>query len=470
MKTNKLIIIIITACALVGITSCDFGDTNVNPAIPSDVSAQAIVPAAQAGLAFAIGGEMVRINGLFMQQFEGINAQQLDNYQYLVKASDMDGVWRRMYHNTLNPLITILRKAEAEDSRHTAAMTKILIAHGIGSLADMFGAIPFNNAFQGLTEDNFFPSYDDQEDIYPTIQRLLDEAITAFAADAGGGPALGGDDLMYGGDTDAWTKIAFSLKAKYYIHTSKIDADAYDNALGVLADGISSNADDFQFIFGLGPNEANPQYQFSQDRGGNIQMNDTFVRMMLDLNDPRYLSYVVPVLQKDDNDVVTDTVFSFNSGTFHTLINSPVIYMSYAEMKFIEAEAELMGNGNVVNAEAALTEAITASLSKIVGTIDATYISDNSDLQSLDDDAARLERIITQKYIALYSHGLESWTDFRRTGFPALTPVDGGNNAFNLNGEIPRRLPYPQTEIDLNASNVPIMSPNFQDRFWWDNE
>ena len=469
MKKNRLIIIIITACALVGVTSCDFGSANVNPAIPIDVSAQAIVPAAQAGLAFAVGGEMVRINGLFMQHFEGINAQQFDNYQYLVKASDMDGVWRRMYHDSLNPLITVLRKAEAEDSQHTAAMAKILIAHGIGSLADMFGAVPYTDAFQGLTENNFFPTYDEQEEIYPTIQRLLDEAITSLAGDAGAGPALAGDDLMYGGDTDAWTKIAFSLKAKYFIHTSKIDPDAYDNALAVLPDGIASNADDFQFVFGLGPNEANPQYQFSQDRGGNIQMDDTFVRLMLDLDDPRYLSFVVPILQKDDNDVVTDTVFSFNSGTFYSQINSPVIYMSYAEMKFIEAEAELMANGDVTSAETALAEAITASLSKIIGSVDAAYVAANSDLQSLPDNTARLERIMTQKYIALYSHGLETWTDFRRTGFPALTPVDGGNNAFNLNGEIPRRLPYPQTEIDLNSSNVPITSPNFQDRFWWDN-
>jgi hypothetical protein len=76
---------------------------------------------------------------------------------------------------------------------------------------------------------------------------------------------------------------------------------------------------------------------------------------------------------------------------------------------------------------------------------------------------------MTQKYIALYSHGLESWTDFRRTGYPAITPVPGGTNAFNLNGEVPRRLPYPQTEIDLNPSNVPITEPNFQNPFWWDN-
>ncbi|MEM1405371.1 MAG: SusD/RagB family nutrient-binding outer membrane lipoprotein [Bacteroidota bacterium] len=462
----KLIIGITSLAILTG--GCEFGDTNVNPAIPADVSAQAIVPAAQAGMAFAVGGEMVRISGLFMQQFEGINAQQFDNYQYLVKASDMDGVWRRVYHNSLNPLVTVLRKAQDEDSKHTEGMVKVLIAHGIGSLTDMFGDVPYVDAFEGLTDNNFFPTYDEQEDIYTTVQTLLDEAITALEGDAGAGPALGSDDLMYGGDTDAWIRVAHSLKAKYYMHTSKVDANAYSNALSELADGISSNAEDFEFIFGTGPNEANPQYQFSQDRGGNIQMDDTFVRLMLDLNDPRYNAFVVPILQKDDNDVVVDTVFSFDVGTYYSMINSPVVYMSYAEMKFIEAEAELMENGDVAAAEVALQDAITASLSKIIGSVDAAYVAANGDLQSLADDEARLEQIMTQKYIALYSHGLETWTDFRRTGFPALTPVTGGNNAFNLNGEIPRRLPYPQTEIDLNNSNVPITSPDFQDRFWWD--
>ncbi len=141
--------------AVVAISACDFGDTNVNPALPSDVSAQAITPAAQAGLAFSIGGEMVRINGLFMQHFQGINAQQFDNYKYLVKASDMDGVWRRMYQSSLNPLITILRKAEDEGSNHTAGMARVLIAMGIGHLTDMFGDVPYTAAWQGLDNEFF---------------------------------------------------------------------------------------------------------------------------------------------------------------------------------------------------------------------------------------------------------------------------------------------------------------------------
>ena len=458
----KLLKISILLSTMFMVFSCEFGDTNVNPALPSDVSAQAIVPAAQAGMAFAIGGEVVRINGLFMQQFQGINAQQFDNYKYFVKASDMDGVWRRLYASSLNPLVTIQRKADAENSVHTSGMAKVLIAHSIGTLADMFGDIPYTDAFSGL-DGNFFPAYDTQEGIYNSVQQLLDEAIAELGGDAGSGPSLGGDDLIYGGSTGAWIKAANSLKAKYYLHTSKVSGQAYSQALDALNKGFTSNGEDFQFNFGLAANEANPQYQFTQDRGGNIAVDPFFFNLLLDLEDPR-----APAFLEADADQPSGYNTNFNSGTYYTLINSPVVFMTYAENKFIEAEAELMGNDDVAAAEAALKEAITASLEKIAGSADMDYVNANGDLAGLADAEARLERIMTQKYIALYSHGLECWTDFRRTGYPAIDPVEGGNNAFNLNGEVPRRLPYPQTEIDLNSSNVPITAPNFQDRFWWD--
>ncbi|MEM6738379.1 MAG: SusD/RagB family nutrient-binding outer membrane lipoprotein, partial [Bacteroidota bacterium] len=61
------------------------------------------------------------------------------------------------------------------------------------------------------------------------------------------------------------------------------------------------------------------------------------------------------------------------------------------------------------------------------------------------------------------------WTDYRRTGYPELIPVSNGINSFNLNGEIPRRVSYPQSELDLNNDNVPIKDGNLQTSLWWDN-
>lgn len=447
--------------------SCDFDeDINVSPATPADVSAQAIIPAAQAGLAWVVGGELVRISGLLTQQFVGINAQQFTNYEYLWVPADGDGIWFRFYTSVLQPLVTIKEKAVEEGSNHTIGMTNIMIAHSLGSLTDLFGDIPYSNAF-GALDGDFQPTYDIQEDIYTDIQELLDEGIELLNGEAGVGSPLGSEDLIYGGTTSSWVTAAYSLKAKYYLRLSKRQgASAYTSAENALANAFSSNSEDFQMSFGSNPNESNPAYQFSQDRAGNINIDPFFFGLLNNLNDPRRGA----LLQVDDSDDPDPSGFSrtFDNGTFYTNINAPVVMASYAEMKFIEAEIELVNNNDIPAAEAALAEAIMASITKLTGQNDATYVSVNSELASLADDDERLEQLITQKYIAMYSNGIEPWTDFRRTGYPELTPNSNGSNSFNLNGEVPRRVSYPQSEIDLNPDNVPIRDGNLQTPLWWD--
>ena len=464
----KLKILSIIALFVFVTSSCDFDEgINVSPATPSDVSAQAIVPASQAGLAWVIGGELVRLSGLFTQQFQGINAQQFQNYEYLWVPADGDGIFLRMYTATLQPLVIIKEKTTEEGSNHTLGMTNIMIAHGIGSMTDMFGDIPYTDAF-GAREDNFQPTYDTQEQIYTTIQQLLDEGIAQLSGPAGSGPGLGSEDLIYSGSTSSWIAAAYALKAKYHMRlTKRQGATAYAAAEAALANAMSSSAGDFQMSFGSNPNESNPAYQFSQDRAGNINVDPFFFGLLNSLNDPRRSALLLA-----DNSATPDpSGFSrtFDQGTFYTNINAPVVMASYTEMKFIEAEIELMNNNDIPAAEAALAEAITASIAKLTGSADAAYVATNSALAGLADNDARLEQLITQKYIAMYSNGLEPWTDFRRTGYPVLTPNANGSNSFNLNGEIPRRVSYPQTEIDLNNANVPIKDGNLQTPLWWDN-
>lgn len=460
----KIKVISILTCLILIASSCDFDEEiNVSPATPADVSAQAIVPAAQAGMAWVIGGELVRLSGLFTQQFVGINAQQADNYRYLWVPADGDGIFFRMYVSTLQPLVVIDEKATAEESNHTSGMAKILIAHGIGSMTDLYGDIPYSDAF-GARSGSLQPTYDTQEEIYTAIHSLLDDAIALLSGPAGAGPALGGDDLIYGGNTANWIAAAHSLKAKYYMRLTKVSSTAYADAEAELASAIAATSGDLQLSFGTSPNESNPAYQFSQDRGGNINIDPSFFGMLNTLNDPRRSALFL-------TDATTASGYSttFDAGTYYTNINAPVVMTSYTEMKFIEAEIELMENNDIPAAEAALAEAIGASIAKLTGSSDAAYVATHSALAGLADDDARLEQIITQKYIAMYSNGIEPWTDYRRTGYPNLTPNPNGINSFNLNGEIPRRVSYPQTEIDLNNSNVPIKNGNLQTPLWWDN-
>ena len=453
---NKILGIGIAAAL---VTSCEFGDTNVDPAVPTDVAMSALLPSGEAALSWAVGGEMVRISGLLTQQFEGINAQQQDNYKYLIRDADMTGVWQRMYFNSLNTVNVLMKKAEDQNAPHYEGVAQVLMATGIGVFTDAFGDIPYTDAFKA-DEGNFTPTYDTQEDLYTTLlPNLLDEAIANLsAADSpGGSPA--GDDLIFGGNLDKWIAAANALKLRYTFQQARKNAGAYDAALALVPNAIVSNGDDYEMYFGTGANEPNPQYQFSQSRAGNIKMGEYFMNAFSD-EDTRDSLLVDDLFESGDVDE--------NPNGFYTKSESPVVLMSYVEVKFIEAESHLMkAASDEASAKIALDEAVSASFMKIMGTeTPADYQTDLDTRWAAATD--KLEVLIDEKYIATYSQSIVVWNDYRRTGYPTLDFVDGGVNAFNTNGEIPKRLPYPQEERLLNLSNLPIKTPNLQTPVWWD--
>ncbi len=442
------------------VSSCDFGDTNINPAQPEEVAMSALLPNAEVSLSWAIGGEFVRMGGLLMQQFEGINAQQEDNYQYLIREADTDGVWQRTYFNALTSSDQIIRQAIEADAPHYQGVAQVMMAYGISVLADAFGDVPYSDAF-GAIDGNFAPQYDSQEDLYGTIlPALISDAISNLSetTSIGGSPST--DDLIFGGNLDNWIAAANSLRVRLAIQTSKRNGDAaYTDALSFLPNAISDNSGDFEMIFGNSGNEVNPQFQFSQDRAGNIRMDATFATKFI-ASDTREPLIINPDFETGEE----------NSG-YYSVSASPVILMSYVELKFIEAEAELMQSASDLAAsKSALDAAVEASFLKITNT--TTPVAYQADLDSrwaaATTNSERLEILIDEKFIGCYSHGIISWNDYRRTGLPVLTPNPQGQNAFNANGEIPRRLPYPQEERLLNLDNLPIKTPNLQTRFWWD--
>lgn len=94
-----------------------------------------------------------------------------------------------------------------------------------------------------------------------------------------------------------------------------------------------------------------------------------------------------------------------------------------------------------------------------------------------DENEVKLEKIITQKYIANFPMGAEAWTTFRRTGYPRVFPVpeDKGwtyDNSFDVETQI-RRIPFNmETSNDLaNLSNIEtaLGAPNAAGtQVWWD--
>lgn len=108
-----------------------------------------------------------------------------------------------------------------------------------------------------------------------------------------------------------------------------------------------------------------------------------------------------------------------------------------------------------------------------------------------DSKETKLEKIITQKYIASFPYSYESWVDLRRTGYPKLFPIlntehsDGtikpGDPKVQTADNIMRRIPWvpddPQTKEDINATGIPALSEDTNNkpatdtqmqRLWWD--
>lgn len=82
-----------------------------------------------------------------------------------------------------------------------------------------------------------------------------------------------------------------------------------------------------------------------------------------------------------------------------------------------------------------------------------------------------LERIMEQKWITMFQSAYESRVDWRRTGFLVFTTIPSFNTTGNT---IPRRLSYPQIEINVNTSSlqngpgIPVPFESLKTKVWWD--
>ena len=187
---------------------------------------------------------------------------------------------------------------------------------------------------------------------------------------------------------------------------------------------------------------------------GAAGLNSMCTDSMVARHDPRYGIYI---------DTVGDLWGAPGYlNAFYGNDNSPVIFFTYAEQKFIEAEAKLM-TGDNAGAQSAYTAAITADMTKkgvAAGDI-AAYLTAYGTLAGTQQQM--LQQIIYEKYVSLYLQ-TESWCDYRRLNNPLNMVPNAGVLA-----EIPRRFIYPTNEKLYNP-NIPTTSSSLlSPRLWWDN-
>lgn len=380
---------------------------------------------------------------------------------YLMYNTDEDGDWTTFYTTQLNNLVVLTKKATANGNYNYSGISQILTAYTLGTVTDLWGDVPFSQAFQGVA--NLKPAYDPQKQIYIQIQALLDAGIADIKKNAGTVP--GTDDFFFGGDMAKWTKLAYTLKARYYMHLTKAPgytaADQSQLALTALENGMASTDDDMKFAYTGSAGTENPWQQDFISASTDI-LASTFVNGFTTRNDPRLTKMVAPATETGlytgriiGSDGIGDLESYSRPSDYYAGIGASTYLVTYEEALFIKAEATYRISGYAAAAPiyqlAISTNMIRLSVPTAAA---ATYIASRA-LTSTN----ALENIIEEKGTAGFL-SMETWVDWRRTGYPPLTPVANALSA------IPRRLLYPNVELIGNPQAV--QSAKLTDRVWWD--
>jgi hypothetical protein len=465
-KYIKNIILATFSISLLVSCQTELDTFNDNPNDPSTSNPSLLIAAMELSTFQTHTSGVMRNAGIFTQHLQGTNIGQLGAVGlYTVTEGDVNNEWNTIYQTTLMNG-HILNRDFATDFPYYNGIGQILSAINLCYVTDMWGDVPYDEAFLAA-QGNKTPKYNTQQEIYQRIQTLLDKAIVNLSQpEANNEEVPTNDDFIFGGDTEKWTKVAYVLKARYALRLTAVDANAAQKALDFITQSGMTSSDDANTYFLGGANSFNQWYAYNVQRRNYMKMGKYFVDYLVTNNDPR-LPFMVGKnttggysgnAPEDDNTTTTSYIGGyFNPGvpiTQKGFANPDwqIGIVTYAEAKFIEAEAKArLGQPGV---QTALQEAVTASVTKITGAAPSAIFLANATA------TFNIANIIQQKYIALFLT-MEPYNDYRRTGFPALVPNQNSDTKV-----IPVRLPTPSDERQYNP-NATVVS-NVTTKLWWD--
>ncbi len=399
-------------------------------------------------------------------------------------------IWQNTYTWALPNCVDLVTLGKKEGKPEFIGAGETLMAANFGLLTDQLGSIVVDDYYNGETQINLIPKFNDQQTVYQRIDSLLNDAVANFAK-AGSRNSLNstGGDIMYHGDIDKWTRFAWALKARYLNHLSK-KSSLYNPAKIIDACSHAFNADGmdagFPHLAGALETDENPWYSwggFDTTIGKNIHNDPHYF--------PRYLTWSQFFVNMLTSFPVTNTLFTdprigkimqtaasdgqyrglpaggrlsggqgplpngqhgdatkthrsdygfFSRSGFYTDQTSPTPFITYSEVKFIEAEARLR-SGDAAGALNAYTEGVNSDMRKLgVSSTDiaAYWVAQNADglAAHFGNLTQGLSHIMREKYISLCLNP-ETWVDMRRMDYsqaiygPSLVRPKDLNPIFN---------------------------------------
>lgn len=373
----------------------------------------------------------------------------------------------------------IINQAESENTTAYAGIARILKTYILSETTDLMGDIPYFATFQGTEMLN--PPFDPQEQIYNDLFEQLNTAINELN---GANPDIEvNGDLIYDGDLQSWIRAANTLKMKLYLQIRLRDPQRAANEINNLineGEYIQSNDQDFQFNFATAVGNQHPLYDFAyNNRPGDIAISQFFIDQLRAVNDPRIGDFLNNQGQADylgfpNNGAITPPGVGVRARPGRYIVGNggegAQQMLTHFQTQFILAEAALT-LGTTGDPRTYFENAMRASMEDVgIPTAEAdTYIANRlAAYDAATNDQEHLAVIMRDKWAAQFLMSVEAYTDFRRTGYPALTPVPDQStiNPGAPNGQIPVRLPYSSRETQVNDAAPP--QPQLNVPVWWD--
>ncbi|WP_167613084.1 SusD/RagB family nutrient-binding outer membrane lipoprotein [Maribellus sediminis] len=511
LKDLKLVLFTVLIF-MAGSCTDDFEEMNTDPNSPVDVPALNIFThALESHISYEMGGWIQHTYlGPWSQQWTKVQYIDEDKYQ----PRSLDGDFHGRYTNALQDLAIILDKTNPanEDGGDPAlyAAAKIWKVLIFDFLTDLWGDVPYSEANMGLVSDNVTPVYDTQADIYAGLLAELDEAndlLTSSLLNFGSG------DILFGGDPMAWKKFGNSLRLRILNRaagtpwdftydmvggttvTTTAGAAAMSDADAKIAEvlgnpskyPIFTSNDDNAMLAYPGLPYRNPIYNtlFSRTDQG---ISQTMVDFLNARTDPRVHVYAQPIPKSVGTDAVVynghQNGLAHAAATFQniSLLGTAIAYTETAplyvlcldEVELIQAEYYLRKNDET-NAKAHYEAGIKASMDRWGCADGATVTPSNKagdDFSAFSvtvDQAAYLadplvafggtkgekfQKILEQKWAAMFGQGVQAWIEVRRTGFPARAFEYELEGAYYPNLGMPTRLTYSTVEDTYNGVNL----------------
>lgn len=435
---------------------------------------------------------------------------------YYLRDGWVSATYTHAYTNALVPWKNLKASAEKNDTPEVFALAQILKISAWHKALESFGPIPYSHAADATMNIPF----DSEKDVYTAMFNDLTAAVEVLTQKAEGGMLLMEDfDAVYAGDTRKWVKYANSLMLRLAIRVRYADeAMAKKYALQAVTHpiGVMTVKDEgAQMSTGAGITFRN-NINWLSEQYNETRMGSSIFSYLMGYNDPRLGAYFKPVdatcqfgqpaadgklyqaVPAGHRYGQNDVFKSFSKPKIED--GTPTYWLRASEVYFLRAEAALVWGGEFGSADELYKQGIDMSFQEngvsasvdaymqsgampakheVGGSYSCSFVAPSTVTAAFEGSTEeKLEKIITQKWIALYPNGQEAWTEWRRTGYPKLNPVmvnEGSFQGATKEGGV-RRMIYPASFKDTEELKAALQYFNngqggedkSSTRLWWD--